>query len=158
AAPGGGSLSRHRQALAPARPAVEAVRRALLKGLDPAPQKHEGCPRCGGAPAEPDFDQLLAVAALTGEEIHAAGGAPLGGLGPPPPQPHARARLMWCPACTRLVPAGHYPASWRSIMHEGTTAPEDAPHGLLVNLRDQALVKLVRLSTGHTEAEGRWLR
>src|SRR5262249_39877903 len=53
---------------------------------------------------------------------------------------------------------GHYPASWRSIVHEGQTRPEDAPHGLLRNYRDRALVQVVRLCTGHSETEERWLR
>jgi hypothetical protein len=122
------------------------------------PHKHEACPRCGGALAEPDDDQLLTVADLSREELHEASGALMGGKGPPPPQPHARACLMWCGGCARLVPAGAYPALWRQIIHESRTQPEDAPHGLLVNLRDQALLKLVRISTGHSETEERWLR
>jgi hypothetical protein len=151
-------VNRHRQALATPRPGVEVLRRALIKGLDPEPRAHERCPRCGGAPAEPDDDQLLTVAGMSREEIHEAGAALLGGIGPPPPQPHARARLMWCPACAKLVPAGAYPAEWMRIIHEGNTRPEDAPPGLLRNLRDQALVKLVRISTGHSETEERWLK
>jgi hypothetical protein len=151
-------MSRRNLTLSPPRPAVEAVRRALLRGLDPVPQKHEDCPRCGGALAEPDDPQLLTVADLSREELHEASGALMGGMGPPPPQPRARARLMWCPACARLVPAGAYPAAWMRIIHEGKTRPEDAPHGLLRNYRDKALVQVVQLCTGHTEVEERWLR
>jgi hypothetical protein len=44
------------------------------------------------------------------------------------------------------------------IIHEGTCRPEDAPHGLLRNYRDKALVQVVRLCTGHSEVEERWLR
>jgi hypothetical protein len=100
----------------------------------------------------------LTVANLTGEELSRAYGALLGGIGPPPPQPHARARLMWCPGCTKLVPAGAYPPLWRTIITEGKTRPEDAPPGLLRNKRDEALLKLVRISTGHSETEERWLK
>jgi hypothetical protein len=65
---------------------------------------------------------------------------------------------MWCPACAKPVPAGHYPAGWQRLIHEGRTRPEDAPHGLLRNRRDLALVGVVKLSTGHTSTEEKWLR
>jgi hypothetical protein len=44
------------------------------------------------------------------------------------------------------------------IITEGTTCPKDAPPGLLRNKRDEALLKLVRISTGHSEVEERWLK
>jgi hypothetical protein len=131
---------------------------AVARAIDPQPEAHDRCPRCEGALAEPDFDQLLAVADLTGEQLHEAYGSLSGGMGPPPPPAHSRARLMWCPACARLVPAGAFPAEWQRIIHSGQTRPEDAPHELLRNKRDLALVHVVKLSTGHTETEERWLR
>jgi hypothetical protein len=131
---------------------------AVARAVDPEPEAHDRCPRCEGALAEPTDDQLLTVADLPRDQLVALYGALMGGMGPPPPLPHARAKLLWCERCGRLWPGHPYPAEWRRIIHEGRTRPEDAPPGLLRNSRDRALVHVVMLSTGHSEVEERWLR
>jgi hypothetical protein len=151
-------MRRQQRILAPARPGAEVVCRALLRGLDRDPAETLRCPACNEVLADPTADQLLTVADLAAEELSAAYGALAGGMGLPPPPQHTRAKLLWCPACTRLVTAGSFPAAWQRLIHEGRTRPEDAPAGLLRNRRDRALVHVVMLSTGHTDTEERWLR
>jgi hypothetical protein len=151
-------MKRQHQTLAPPRPGVEVLRRALLQGLAPASDDNPRCPACSGALAEPTDDELLTVAGWPRDDLLEAYGAlVVCTFGPPPPPAQGRARLMWCAACDRLFAAGRFPAEYMRLMHEGVQA-EQAPYGLLRCLRDQELLHVVLCSTGHSETEERWLK
>jgi hypothetical protein len=134
------------------------VCRALLRGLDRDPAETPRCPACNEGLAEPTDEQLLSVADWSRPDLLEAYGA-LGvcTFGPPPVPARGRARLMWCAACDRLFPAGKFPAEHMRLMYEGVR-PEAAPYGLLRCLRDEDLLRIVLVSTGHSETEERWLK
>jgi hypothetical protein len=98
--------------------------RTDLRLLAPPPPPDDACPRCGGRDlAEPTRDQLLTIAGWTEQEAREAAvdlGRGMFGF-----THNARSKLVWCPACERIVPAGRFDRKWFLYTWEWEPVPDD---------------------------------
>jgi hypothetical protein len=127
------------------------ARRLLVasKALAPPPAEPNPCPHCGVAGlVDPGDDEHLTLLAMTAEELRALRDGL--GYGPCPPGGW-KARLMWCPGCERLVPAGRYRREW-DLKYLGGCTKEEAGPEMWRNYTDRRLVHDVYIF----RATGRW--
>jgi hypothetical protein len=106
--------------------------RVRADGLLAPPEPDDRCPGCGQLGLqEPDKEQLLTLAspAWSGEDATSAYLTLCLG----------RAWLCWCPACSRLVPAGHHGPTWSQEFGSGDYSP-----GFCRHLRDLDLLRKVQ--------------
>jgi hypothetical protein len=125
--------------------------------VNPPAAEPEPCPHCGAPDlAEPHGEQWATLLDRTAEDLRGLYEAL--GHGPRPPGGW-KAKLMWCPRCELLVPAGRYhQAEWRLKFLRGCSAEEAGPE-FQRNYWDSHLVRdVLRFAAdGVMPGPGDWL-